>query len=173
MLRRLLVGLIEGLAIGLGLGLLAARGLGWSSVSGLTAAAFSAFAGFLVGLIAGRPVWARDAKTEALLKAGVGAVAGVGLSFAIRHWLKVQIDLSALRLGVGSAGSLSATLLPIVTTALALLFEFDHDGATRTATRVAGGARQRLAASKNASELEEVGELRKSDEQVEHKTRKH
>jgi hypothetical protein len=54
------------------------------------------------------------------------------LAFAFRHWLKLEIDLSALALGAGAAGALPATSLPLVATALALFFEFDDDG-TRSA----------------------------------------
>jgi len=125
MLRRLLLGLVEGLVIGLALGVGSARGLGLSAPGGIALAVLAAGAGFLVGLVAGRPVWARDAKTEALLKAGVGALGGAGLSFAAAHWLKVPLDLSAFQLGVGPAGMLSSATLPLVATVLALVFELD------------------------------------------------
>ena len=125
MLRRLLLGLVEGLVIGLALGVGSARGLGLSAPGGIALALLGAGAGFLVGLVAGRPVWARDAKTEALLKAGVGALGGAGLSFAAEHWLRVPVNLSAFQLGAGPAGLLSSVALPLVTTVLALFFELD------------------------------------------------
>jgi hypothetical protein len=125
MLRRLLLGLVEGLVIGLALGVGAARGLGLRAPGGIAAVLLGAGAGFLVGLAAGRPVWARDAKTEALLKAGVGALGGAGLSFAAEHWLRVPLNLSAFQLGAGPAGLLSSVALPLVTTVLAIFFELD------------------------------------------------
>jgi hypothetical protein len=125
MLRRLLLGLLEGLVIGLALGVGAARGLGLRAPGGLALVLLGAGAGFLVGLVAGRPVWARDAKTEALLKAGVGALGGAGLSFAAERWLRVPLNLSAFQLGAGPAGLLSFVALPLVTTLLALFFELD------------------------------------------------
>jgi hypothetical protein len=128
MFRRLLLGLSEGLVIGLALGVACARGLGLDAPGGMTAAALGALAGFAVGLVAGRPIWARNAKTEALLKAGAGALGGFGLSFALRHWFKVEVDLSAYALGRGPAGQLSVLVLPAVSTALALFFELDDDG---------------------------------------------
>src|SRR5882757_5336317 len=131
MLRRLLLGLSEGLAIGLALGIACARGLGLGSPGSIAAGALAACAGFAVGLIAGRPIWAKSAKTEALLKAAAGALGGFGLSFALRRWLKVEVDLSAFSLGAGPAGQLSAVVLPAVTTALALFFELDDDGDSR------------------------------------------
>ena len=125
MLRHLLLGLMEGLVIGLALGAGAARGLGLSAPGSFVLALLSAGAGFLVGLVAGRPVWARAAKTEAMLKAGVGATGAVGLSFAAQHWLKVSLDLSTFHLGAGPAGMLSSAVVPLVATVLALFFELD------------------------------------------------
>ena len=161
MLRRMLLGLFEGLVIGLALGVGAARGLGLSAPGGVIALLLGAGAGFLVGLVAGRPVWSRDGKTEALLKAGAGALGGAGLSFAAGHWLKVPLDLSAFELGAGPAGTLSAAVLPLVASALALFFELDDDGANRAPPRVAAGAKkQRLPESvTSARELDELAEL--------------
>ncbi len=125
MLRRLLLGLVEGLVIGLALGVGVARGLGLYAPGGSARVLLGAGAGFLVGLVAGRPVWGRDAKTEAVLKASVGAAGGAGLSFAARHWLKVPLNLNAFHLGAGPAGRLSSAALPLVATVLALFFELD------------------------------------------------
>lgn len=147
MLRRLLVGLCEGLVIGLALGVGVARGLGLVAPGAIAAIALSGGAGFLIGLIAGRPIWARDAKTEALLKAIAGAVGGAALSFALRRWLNFGVDLSSLSLGSGPAGQLSALTLPAVTTGLALFFELDDDGAhSPTQSRSKPDAKQRIAA---------------------------
>src|SRR4051812_1726488 len=128
MLRRSLVGLVKGLVVGIGLAFLATRGLRWSAPSGLFAALFAGAAGFVVGLVAGRPIWGRDAKTEALLKAGVGALIGVGSSFALGRWLSVPLDLSAYSLGAGPAGKLAAVSLPLIASGLALFFELDNTG---------------------------------------------
>jgi hypothetical protein len=146
MLRRLLIGLTEGLVIGLALGLAATRLLGLGSPGGLVAALLGACAGFGVGLVAGRPIWAHHAKTEALLKAAAGALGGFGLSFALRRWLKVELDLSAFSLGAGPAGQLSALALPLISTVLALLFELDDDGARgASAPAITQTAKQRIA----------------------------
>jgi len=147
MLRRLLVGLCEGLVIGLALGVGIARGLGLVAPGAIVAAALSGCAGFVIGLVAGRPVWARNAKTEALLKAIAGAVGGAALSFALRRWLSFGVDLSSLSLGSGPAGQLSALTLPAVTTGLALFFELDDDGAGSSSKLGAKpDSRQRIAA---------------------------
>ena len=171
MLRRLLLGLSEGLVIGLALGVACARGLGLGSPGGIVAAALGALAGFAVGLVAGRPIWARNAKTEALLKAAAGALGGFGLSFALRHWLKVEVDLSAYSLGRGPAGQLSALALPAVSTALALFFELDDDGARSSNEPPAKrSARRRVDAE--LSEAETVDDTEQSTDDVEQKAEK-
>jgi hypothetical protein len=155
MLRRLFVGLVEGLVIGIALAVAATRGLGMSAPSTLFAALLAGMAGFAVGLVAGRPIWARDAKTEALLKAGAGALVGVGLSFALGRWLSMPLDLSAYSFGVGSAGKLAVVSLPLIASALALFFELDNtDG---------NGAKPRLAAPRTKRRLEASAE---PDEQM-------
>jgi hypothetical protein len=145
MLRRLLLGLAEGLALGLALGVAFARVIGgMASPGGAVALLLGALAGFATGLVAGRPVWARNAKTEALLKAAAGAFAGAGLSFAFRRWLSVSVDLSSFSLGVGPAGHLPALTVPAVTTLLALFFELDDDTRTATAPPVSAAERRRV-----------------------------
>ncbi len=156
MLRRLLLGLFEGLVIGLALGVGAARGLGLSAPGSVVSLLLGAGAGFLVGLVAGRPVWSPNGKTEALLKAGAGALGGAGLSFAAQHWLKVPLDLSAFELGVGPAGTLSAAVLPLVATTLALFFELDDDGAGRAPARVSVAQKQRVSAATPSDALDEL-----------------
>jgi hypothetical protein len=173
MLRRLLLGLVEGLVIGLALGVGSARGLGLSAPGGVALALLGASAGFLVGLVAGRPVWARDAKTEALLKAGVGALGGAGLSLAAAHWLRVSLDLSAFQLGVGPAGMLPAATLPLVATVLALFFELDDDGPRHESPRISSARSKRRLAPGNGSaerdELEALGEQDHSNDESERK----
>jgi hypothetical protein len=173
MLRRLLLGLVEGLLIGLALGVGSARRLGLSAPGSVALALLGAGAGFLVGLVAGRPVWARDAKTEALLKAGVGALGGAGLSLAAAHWLKVPLDLSAFQLGVGPAGTLASATLPLVATVLALFFELDDDGPGRANARIGGAhAKQRLAPRSGSTERDELEELGDRDESNDESERK-
>ena len=166
MLRRLFVGLAEGLVIGIALAVAAVRGLGLNAASpvssALVLALLAAGAGFIVGLIAGRPIWARDAKTEALLKAGVGALVGVGLSFALGRWLSLPVDLSAYSFGAGPAGKLAVVSLPLIATALSLFFELDNTGSGEAKPRLAEPrATPRLRASRepdeSLSELDQDG----------------
>ncbi|MES1173761.1 MAG: hypothetical protein ABUL62_05480 [Myxococcales bacterium] len=165
MLRRLFVGLVEGLVIGIALAVAAARGLGMSAPSAVFAALLAGIAGFIVGLVAGRPVWARDAKTEALLKAGVGALIGVGSSFALGHWLSMPLDLTAYTFGAGPAGKLAAVSLPLIASALALFFELDNTESSEAKPQfVAPRTKQRLDASSGADELTSETELDALDE---------
>src|SRR4051794_28836967 len=122
MFRRSLLGLVEGLLVGLGLAFACARGLGAAAPGALLLILLGALAGFLVGLVAGRPVWARDAKTEAILKASAGALFGAGLSFAMQRWLSLPLNLSVLSFGSGPAGQLAGVTVPAVACALALFF---------------------------------------------------
>ena len=134
MFRRLFVGLVVGLVAG---GLIAA-GL----IAGLHVAEFegaagtvlaygaSAVAGTLTGLVAGKPIWAADAKIEAGLKALFGALVAMGAMFALRRWAAdFAPDLRFMGAG-GPApiGDLPAASLPAIGAALGALFEMDNTG---------------------------------------------
>ena len=163
-MRRLCLGLFEGLLIGAAWGLACSRGLGWTTLGALLAAAFGAGAGFVVGLVAGRPIWARHAKTEALLKAGAGALLGAGLAFATQRWLSVPLDLSQFGLGAGPAGQLPAALLPAVATVLALFFELDDTSSGNTgAQRARPKIRAPEATALGAQDRDLAAELRELD----------
>lgn len=86
MFARLIIGILKGLVVGgllgfalvkLGLGLFVG---GWAFLAYVMAA----LTGIIVGLIAGKPIWAKDAKIEAGMKAFVGALLGAGLMFGLR-----------------------------------------------------------------------------------------
>jgi len=152
MVRRFLLGLVEGLVVGIGLAFCAVRGLGLGAPNTLISALLAGAAGLLVGLIAGRPVWAHGAKTEAALKAFAGSLVGVGLSFALGRFLTAPVDLSPLSLGAGPAGKLLALNLPAIACALALFFELDDTGPSATKTRLpAPTHKQRLTSSDDVS----------------------
>lgn len=93
MFARLIVGILKGLVVGgllgfalvkLGMGLFVG---GWAFLAYIAAA----ITGIFVGLIAGKPIWAKDAKIEAGMKAFVGALLGAGLMFGLR---KLQVPLA-------------------------------------------------------------------------------
>ena len=85
MLKRLLVGLFIGLVIGAALAAVLIKGLSLSLfATGAGGAAlaylFAAVTGVVVGLVAGKPIWASGGQIEAGLKAFFGALlAAVGM----------------------------------------------------------------------------------------------
>lgn len=156
MLGRLLIGLVKGLVIGglLGFGL---AKLGLGAPIALVAYPAAALAGILVGLVAGKPIWAKDAKIEAGMKAFVGAILAAGLMFAARKWLTMGVALPlqgivGAEASAGALGTLAITSLAMITAVLGGFYEADNDpaegegqGGASTGKRVEGG--RRVAAS--------------------------
>lgn len=128
MLKRALIGLAKGLLIGGVLAAILVKGLGVAVFGALLAYPLAVLVGVITGLVAGKPIWAADGRIEATLKAVVGALVGAGAMFALRTWVGANVDLSALGAGQGALGELPAVSLPLISTALALLFELDNTG---------------------------------------------
>jgi len=126
MLKRLVVGLIKGFMIGLVLALILMKGLGLATFGGLLAYLIASIAGMLTGLIAGKPIWAKEAKIEAGLKAAVGAGIAAAALFALRKWIPFELDLGGVGAGTGQIGSLPAVSLPLITSFLGMVFEVDN-----------------------------------------------
>ncbi|MDI3284894.1 hypothetical protein [Polyangium sp. 15x6] len=95
MLGRLIIGIIKGLVVGglIGFGLLK---LGFAVLPVWLAYIAAAITGVVIGLVAGKPIWAKDAKIEAGMKAVVGALLGAGLMFAARKWLTMYLPTEPL-----------------------------------------------------------------------------
>lgn len=134
MLKRLVFGLIFGLFVG---GLLAAavvKGIGmlaFSDAAGGMAMAyvFAAVTGVLVGLVAGKPIWASGGQIEAALKAVAGAFVAAGAMFAMRRWLNIDLDLHSSGLGPAvstAAGHLPIVTLPLIAGVLGAFYEADN-----------------------------------------------
>jgi ABC-type xylose transport system permease subunit len=128
MLKRLTIGLIEGLVLGAVMALVTIKVLGLTSFAGVIAYLVAVVVGALTGLVAGKPIWAREAKIEAGLKAFVGALLAGGLLWMLRRFAQVDVDLGAFGAGTGKIGELPAVSLPLIATALSLLFEIDNTG---------------------------------------------
>lgn len=138
MFGRLLIGIIKGLLVGalLGFGLTL---IGLAAPAWFIAYPAAALAGVLVGLIAGKPIWAADARIEAGLKAFAGALLGAGLMFAVRKWLTMEIPVPMGQLGGankwlgeaatfrGSLGGLAITSLAMISIVLGAFYEVDND----------------------------------------------
>jgi hypothetical protein len=159
MLKRLLVGLVIGVVAGgaLGFGLLQLLS---DPMGGALGYAFAAITGVLVGLVAGKPIWAKGALVEAGLKAFVGALLACGLLLGLRY---VPVELPGL------AGATSAKLgyhafgaLMSVATLLSVFYEIDNTGGDEEEAkggaakkRVAGPAPKGLGAAAELDELED------------------
>jgi hypothetical protein len=126
MIRRLLVGLVLGALVGAVVAAALIKGLGVLAFGTVLALAAGAITGSLVGLVAGKPIWASGAKIEAGLKAFAGAVLGVIAMLLARKFLNQEIDLSRFGAGAGTIGDLPATSLPIVAALLGAFYEVDN-----------------------------------------------
>lgn len=131
MLKRLLVGLFLGLVIGGALAAVLIKGLSLSVfATGAGGAAlaylFAAVTGVVVGLVAGKPIWASGGQIEAGLKAFFGALLGAGAMFALRRFVTTPIDLGAISAGAGAIGELPALTLPIIAAVLGGFYELDN-----------------------------------------------
>jgi len=125
----LLWGIFVGLVVGGGLSALSVYGLQVpvdQPLSAIWAYLFACVGGVLVGLLAGKPIWAKGARIEAGLKAVFGAFLGGALMFGLRRWVGIGLDLSSIHLGSGAIGTSAVLSLPVVATLMALLFEVDN-----------------------------------------------
>src|SRR5262245_58106810 len=129
MLGRLVVGIIKGLVVGALLGFGIAK-LGFAAPGALIAYAAAALSGVLIGLVAGKPIWAKDAKIEAGMKAAIGAILGAGMMFVVRKWLQMPLPFSVGELGpaegTATLGGLAVTSLALVTAVIGGFYEADN-----------------------------------------------
>ena len=148
MLKRLIIGLITGFIMGAIVAAVLVKGLALTVFSGMLAYVFAAATGVFVGLVAGKPIWAKGGQIEAGLKAIVGAVVGAVAMFAIRRWVEFPVDLSAIGAGYGVVGSLPAASLPIIAAILGGFYELDNtdepDDAKKTAKPGKSAARSKV-----------------------------
>ncbi len=152
MLKRLLLGLVLGLLVGGLLGVGIAQVIP-GAMTGVFGYAFAAVAGVLVGLVAGKPIWAKGAQIEAGLKSFFGALLGAGILFGLRYvpfTLPALAGFPAAELGRHAVASLAA-----VATILAIFYELDNTGEPeeeKPKARVASGGsdKARLASSGSA-----------------------
>ncbi len=168
MLRRLFIGLVLGLIIG---GLAAAvfvaglKVLVFEGAGGLALAYLAvSIVGAVTGLIAGKPIWASDAKVEAGLKAVFGALLGAGAMFALRQWASSwTADLSFLGAGGPAAiGALPAASLPLIAATLGALFELDNTEEKKTDPKPS--ERKRVAPQRSDGAARSAGAAGGSDE---------
>lgn len=174
MLARLLIGIVKGLVVGglIGFGLVKLMGLGVFMSHAWLAYVAAALTGVLIGLVAGKPIWAKDAKIEAGMKAFVGALLGAGLMFAVRKWLTMPLPLPESvisALGAAKAdqpltlGNFAMTSLAAIAALLGGFYDADNtpepaqDASKASGAKApaqADGAKKRIAASAD-DELED------------------
>jgi hypothetical protein len=176
MLGRLFIGIVKGLLVGGLVGFALAK-LGFASPGAIIAYLAAAMTGVLVGLIAGKPIWAKDAKIEAGMKAFVGALLGVGLMYAVRRWLTMPLPPLPVALGplaeantslgeaatsTGTVGGLAITSLASIAGLLGGFYEADNDPSE--GEQAAPGGAKRAPASNKRIAAEEAGE--EADEEL-------
>jgi hypothetical protein len=128
----------------------------------------------LVGLIAGKPIWAKDAKVEASTKAVVGGLLGAALLAALRTWLMIPVPVSLAPFGPEHAmvGGFAVTALATVAAILGGFYEADNSPSENAGARVSGarsaGSKGRIAGPKGT--VEDVDEL-PQDEAKKHQRR--
>jgi hypothetical protein len=166
MLGRLLIGIVKGLIVGglVGFGLVQ---LGMATPGVVLAYLAAAVTGVLVGLIAGKPIWAKDAKIEAGMKAFVGALLGAGLMYAARRWLTMPVPPALAAIAdpsppqsdaIATLGSLGMTSLASVGAVLGGFYEADNNPSEAEGTPAASGKQAAVAGKRVAAQQEEEEE---------------
>ena len=167
MFGRLLIGIVKGLILGALIGYGLVR-LGLGIPGALWAYPAAALTGVLVGLIAGKPIWAKDAKIEAGTKAVVGALLALGLMAAARTWLlfPLPFSLGPLAPEHATVGGFAMSSLAAIAALLGGFYEADNDSSSEVAEPKAASERakkkgpQRIApAVKSQGEDEEELEI--------------
>lgn len=165
MLARLFVGIIKGLLVGtlLGFGVLQLN-LAWAVMPAWLAYIAAPLAGVVVGLIAGKPIWAKDAKIEAGMKATVGAILGAGLMFVARTYLTMALPAFALKaLAITTPvalGMFPMASLAIIAALLGGFYEADNTPEPEGEAKKAEGAE----ASSKAGEKKRIAAAPQEDE---------
>jgi len=163
MLGRLIVGIVKGLIVGglIGFGLFK---LGFVVLPAWLAYVAAAVTGVVIGLVAGKPIWAKDAKIEAGMKAFVGALLGAGLMFAARKWLTMIVPNAALTaIGVMTKevmlGYFPVTALAVIAALLGGFYDADNtpelesgeNSSAEEGAQAKSGSKKRIAAPADES----------------------
>jgi hypothetical protein len=164
MLKRLVIGLVTGLAIGAIVAVALVQGMGMTTMGPAWAYLFAAVVGALSGMIAGKPIWAKGGQIEAGLKTFFGALLAVGAMFVLRMWVHVNVDLDSFHAGHGEIGELPAVAFPAIGALLAAFFEVDNSGEDKEEE---GSPRKRVANGADGAAKMRVGEDEDADEEEE------
>lgn len=170
MLRRLLLGMLKGALIGGLVGSLWVFVLGIPLVVGILGYVAAILTGVLAALVAGKPIWARGAWIEVLLKSVVAALLGAGVMYAFRSWLDATISVGPL--GQGLLSTLPFIMLPLLATVLAVFFEVDNTDEP-AAERDDQQAKRMRVNGDGAAANDEADELEPASERVEQRRASH
>lgn len=156
------MGLVKGLIIGglIGYGLAMA---GMATPGALVAYGAAAVVGVVVSMVAGKPIWAKDARIEVGMKAGAGALIGPGLMWLVRRFLTMDIpfDVSSLP-GLDSisshpeVGAFAITALAVVAGLLAGFYDADNQPVVEQEEEVAAAGGKKRVAVDNTTALAEA-----------------
>lgn len=183
MLGRLLIGIVKGLLVGALVGFGLAK-LGFAAPAAVIAYLGAALTGVLIGLVAGKPIWAKDAKIEAGMKAFVGALLAAGLMYVARRFLTMPLPIplgalaganASLNEAVGSAGTLGGVAMTSLASVSALLggfYEVDNDPSEAEAAPPPGAKKAADGGKRIAAEADELDDADELDEPVEKKRAK-
>jgi hypothetical protein len=170
MVIRLVIGLLKGLIVGGLVGFALAK-LGFAAPGAIVAYLAAALTGALVGLIAGKPIWDAEARIEAGLKAGFGAILAMGLMWLVRSFvtLGVPFDLGTLAeanrslhetASNGTLGGLAMTSLALVAGVLGGFYDADNtpspEGESAEKKRVAAGPDKARIDAKGAAAVDDL-----------------
>ncbi len=163
MLGRLLVGIVKGLIVGGLIGFALIKIGAGTTLGAVVAYIAAAVTGVLIGLIAGKPIWAKDAKIEAGMKAFVGALLGAGLMYAARRWLTVPIplELRGLTEANNVLGYHPMTSLALIAAVLGGFYDADNtpepgESSEAATSKPAQAKGKRIAANLDEDEDEEL-----------------
>ena len=152
-LVRLVVGLLKGVIVGgaVGFGLVS---LGMAVPTTAMAYAAAAVCGVLIALVAGKPIWASDARVEVGMKAIVGALLAPALLFALRRFVEVGLpaDLLSSVPGLEALKGTSVTFSSFAVTSLAAVTAvisgfFDADNQPTAEDENDGAGKKRIASA--------------------------
>ena len=160
---RFILGLLKGLILGALVGYgLAAVGFGLPGV--LVAYGSAALLGVLVALVAGKPIWAKDARIEVGMKAVAGALLAPGILWLVRHFIGMQLPfdagalpgLEALAGQTPAVGMFAVTSMALVASVLAAFYDVDNEPESKSSASKARGAAstQRIASSSTSGDAE-------------------
>lgn len=168
MLLRLLFGVVKGLVVGglLGFGLVQI----WpGALPAFMAYVAAPLAGVIVGLIAGKPIWAEGGKIEAGLKAGAGAVLGALLMWGTRALLD-GVSLAPFGVADAALGSWAITSLALVAATLGAFYDADNTPEPAEASADGKGTPKLRVAAPASDDLDL--DLEEDDASAEEKQRK-